>query len=612
MKSTSCIRQREISSEIHTVFPPNLLARILCVLIAFGAVMTSTGALSKNSCETNASLINPLSAASSGIGGTGDKVSQSGIGGTGVNNSGIGGTGGKVVLDGGIGGTGGKVASDGGVGGTGDKLTEDGGIGGTGIIGIITGFASICVNGIEIHYDSSTSVSMDGSPSTLQDLTAGQVIVARAEGLGDEVNASHIAIMHAAVGPVTHINHASLEVQVINQNIQLQLQHIPERLAMGEWVRVSGHRLADGKIVASHIQSIPPIEHAIINGTISQINANEIVVDGTRIELDPLMHVTGLSEGAEVSITGNWNGASLQALTVQVDPTWHSLGNVNRVVMEGYVHAVNDQSFLLNNQKIKMIPEVQIVGADHEKLHMNQRIQVNGRITSDNQVVADKVEFKQVPFVQGIDGVNTDNSRPHAKDSAQRSEESRSNDDEQEKARQNNQGDKRDHDSESRSGKSESSSTQHESGQAKDSPARMEREDAKEQTMRRLDEDRGEKGDDYERRVKDVEQFDRKDDTESIDIHRELDRDSDSDFDRDSDREIDHSTVEDSDLEFDREQNFDLDRNQDRDYDREYDRDIDRDLDRDMHENFDRDFDGDFDKDLDRDFDRDFDYDFDR
>jgi hypothetical protein len=66
---------------------------------------------------------------------------------------GLGGTGARA--DGGIGGTGSRAQD--GVGGTGSKA--DGGIGGTGaraegdvgLLGVITGFASICVNGVEVH-----------------------------------------------------------------------------------------------------------------------------------------------------------------------------------------------------------------------------------------------------------------------------------------------------------------------------------------------------------------------------------------------------------------------------------------------------------------------------
>lgn len=74
-------------------------------------------------------------------------VCNSGIGGTGNQKDGIGGTG-QQAHDG-IGGTG--ISADSGIGGTGQQAQE--GIGGTGIIGVITGFASVCVNGLEILYD---------------------------------------------------------------------------------------------------------------------------------------------------------------------------------------------------------------------------------------------------------------------------------------------------------------------------------------------------------------------------------------------------------------------------------------------------------------------------
>ncbi len=79
-----------------------------------------------------------------------------GIGGTGIQerSSGIGGTG-SAFKNGGIGGTGSAIEK-GGIGGSGDKVKD--GIGGTGILGVITGFGSICVNRLEVHYSKETPV----------------------------------------------------------------------------------------------------------------------------------------------------------------------------------------------------------------------------------------------------------------------------------------------------------------------------------------------------------------------------------------------------------------------------------------------------------------------
>jgi hypothetical protein len=54
--------------------------------------------------------------------------------------------------DPGIGGTGDQPGEGNGIGGTGQPFNRNPGIGGTGIIGTITGFGSILVNGYEVDY----------------------------------------------------------------------------------------------------------------------------------------------------------------------------------------------------------------------------------------------------------------------------------------------------------------------------------------------------------------------------------------------------------------------------------------------------------------------------
>ncbi len=72
----------------------------------------------------------------------------------------------------------GTAASDRGIGGTGGPAAgpeiSDRGIGGTGIVGVITGFGSVIVNGMEIAYAPDTPVSVDGVSDTTATLRVGQ------------------------------------------------------------------------------------------------------------------------------------------------------------------------------------------------------------------------------------------------------------------------------------------------------------------------------------------------------------------------------------------------------------------------------------------------------
>ena len=157
-------------------FKPNAVTRSallwgLKTALVIGALILPA-AYAENACGAKASLHNPN-----------------------ARNGGIGGTGAPALLD--------NLPADSmvgrpGIGGTG---AAEGGIGGTGLIGVITGFASICVNGVEVHYDTGTPVSADGLPMSLDHLAVGQVVAVQAIGEGDQLSARSISIMRAAVGP---------------------------------------------------------------------------------------------------------------------------------------------------------------------------------------------------------------------------------------------------------------------------------------------------------------------------------------------------------------------------------------------------------------------------
>src|SRR2546422_4023925 len=122
------------------------------------ALLVGTSVHAENMCDSKASPVNPATV-QSGIGGTGAPALgslrawwQPLVGGTPRSESA--GNAGQDV-----------VAGRPGIGGTGIGKDGSGGIGGTGIVGVITGFASICVNGVEVHYDASPPVSADGRPA---------------------------------------------------------------------------------------------------------------------------------------------------------------------------------------------------------------------------------------------------------------------------------------------------------------------------------------------------------------------------------------------------------------------------------------------------------------
>lgn len=358
----------------------------------------AVSAFAQNNCDSNASLVNPAILAHSGIGGTG--AAQSGIGGTGLHDGGMGGTGNP----------------QGGIGGTGN-IADDGGIGGTGIVGVITGFASICVNGIEIQYSPGTTISMDGQPTTARELAVGQVVAARALGTGDKLTARNIAVTHAAIGPVSHFDAAKGEMQVLGQTVRIGQggEHSNfSHLRNGDWVQVSGHRLSSGTIAASRVETIAPRAEARLNGHITQIDEQGIEVNGTRIHHDAKLMPQGLAKGMEVSIAGRWDGLQMKAHQVQAEPTRQSIGNVDHVVIEGYIHALDGKELNLSNRIVTLDPSSPVAGNARSDLRLDQRIQISGRPGADQRINPERIELKQEMPVQlqileriGNDGIDT-------------------------------------------------------------------------------------------------------------------------------------------------------------------------------------------------------------
>src|SRR4051794_7219997 len=84
----------------------------------------------------------------------------------------------------------GACSDPGGIGGTGQRAEAE-----IGVLGVITGFGSICVNGIEVHYDSGTPVAYNGDLSSAKALGIGQVVSVLAIGASTQARAQWIDIV---------------------------------------------------------------------------------------------------------------------------------------------------------------------------------------------------------------------------------------------------------------------------------------------------------------------------------------------------------------------------------------------------------------------------------
>jgi len=270
-----------------------------------------------------------------GVGGTGSPARGVGTGGTGSAipspeleaPGGIGGTG--NTLPGGIGGTGQGVP------GVSDLAGHPGaevGVGGTGIVGTITGFASVCVNGVEVHYEDAVPVSKNGEPASVNALAVGQVVVIDAHGSSRGLEARSIAVVHALDGPVTEIAGDRRSMKVMGQTVRFAGSGaVPAGLNAGDRVAVSGLRGAGGVVMASRIdrgRPDRPVSAVGLVGADHSLYGVPLAVAGR----------AKLMSDQEMLVQGKWNGKAIEVAQTASNPMASFAGRAGRAIVEGWVH----------------------------------------------------------------------------------------------------------------------------------------------------------------------------------------------------------------------------------------------------------------------------------
>lgn len=313
----------------------------------------------------------------------------------------------------GIGGTGNSSSSatcssnkpEGGIGGTGDLAVSDG-IGGTGItsigiIGTITEFGSIWVNGIRVQYHSGTPVQMRGASITADQLALGQVVAVEATGSETAMQAQHINVQYAVIGPIAKIDRTHNLITVLNQTIRVSLETYTagiENLKIGDPVQISGLRATGDIIIASRID---PAAHGIaeVMGRVDQLTDDGFNIPslsnmpGLSVNAFPQ---DGLVVGSEVRVTGRWDGKKLHAQQIKREPALPFEGKHEHLSLQGYVSA-SDASGRIRLGTVEIEVPKNIIARDGVRIEFTElaekRIQVRARIDANRRVIAERIKL---------------------------------------------------------------------------------------------------------------------------------------------------------------------------------------------------------------------------
>ena len=235
-----------------------------------------------------------------------------------------------------------------GLGGTGIRsehvaeIRHGDGLGGTGIVGTISGFGSIIVNGLELQFDRSTAVATDGRPAALEELRIGQVVQGLARRKDGRLTLETLDIQHAVSGPIGAIDHAAQTMTVLGQNIRLNLGG--DKVAMkafatlrdGDMVSVSGLRLNDGVIIASRVDQHEDDGRLVVRGEAANVSSDRVRIGGLDVPMSPDIAVSKPTQGGRVFVSGRMINGSFVPDVVTGGAGLPFDGKAGEVSLEGY------------------------------------------------------------------------------------------------------------------------------------------------------------------------------------------------------------------------------------------------------------------------------------
>lgn len=285
-----------------------------------------------------------------------------------------------------------------GIGGTGirsaqNKNGSSDGIGGTGVRGTITGFGSILVNGLKLEFDHTTTVEVDGKPSTLEALKIGQIVQGVAHTRDGKLSLATVEIQHAVTGPISAIDAASETITVLGQKVRLNLGGDKasvtafKTLRPGDMISVSGLRQADGTIVATRVDQKSDEDRIIVRGTVAGVTATSVRVGEFEIPKTAGDHTPVLKAGDHVTASGRMLNGKFAPDVISAEAPLPFANDVSQVSLEGYAPKAAGTPGPLNLDGVEVSGAALPPGTT-----ANARIVVTGRIAGPNGLVATGIE----------------------------------------------------------------------------------------------------------------------------------------------------------------------------------------------------------------------------
>ena len=303
----------------------------------------------------------------------------------------------------------------GGGGGGATNATQD-----STVTGVITGFGSVFIDGVEYETDDST-FTIDGIAGTEDDLDVGMVITltGTVNPDGSTGFASNIVFSNELEGVVIANNYATDgTLNIMGQTIKVDAATVFEskvatittidQIAAGNIVEISGHSTGTGTIYATRLEvkkETKEMNDTIeVKGVVSNLNSSAQTFDLGNLTVDyssaMLDDITNLANGlyVEVKSTQALNGSTMVASKVELEDDGsfeHEGDDGEEMEFEGVIVSVgDDSSFVVNGQTVFYNNFTEVEHGTLNDLVVDAKVKVEGEFDSNGKLIAEEIEFK--------------------------------------------------------------------------------------------------------------------------------------------------------------------------------------------------------------------------
>lgn len=227
----------------------------------------------------------------------------------------------------------------------------EGGIGGTGIVGVLTDFGSLMVNGLRVELVGSSQVSSPFGPSSTDALAPGMAMTIFAARRRDRLVARRVAIDYALIGVARQGSAGEIFVNGVRVRSEPGARNSFE---IDTRVAVFGAWTADG-VVASRIDPAPGAQD-LIAGTASLAGPTGLSISGKPVRIETALPKPG---SYAVAIGRHFTDGLVAEQLIEGRLTGR--GTLRQLSVEGYLEpALGDPGFRVAGLGHSFGPELQL------------------------------------------------------------------------------------------------------------------------------------------------------------------------------------------------------------------------------------------------------------